>query len=100
MKAEAKRSNLLVLLSVAFFLCTSAFTLIPEANNANASTQSICWTCSLGPGGVPTGCAIAEFCGMTTCNPLGGCELSGVLCGSDCGGGGDPGEPGETEDPG
>lgn len=81
MKTETVRSNILVLFSVAFFLFTSAFTLIPESNNATASTQSICWMCSfiVEPYGV---CAPAQYCGMDgICLAGSPCVQTGGLCG-------------------
>ncbi|NBC02706.1 MAG: hypothetical protein GVY20_03280 [Bacteroidetes bacterium] len=99
MKAKTVRSNVLVLFSAVFFLVASAFSL-PSANADNMASGANfgCFTCTFSPSGAPIGCTTAQYCGMTQC--WGSCDMSGVLCGECAGGGGNPGEPGETEDPG
>jgi hypothetical protein len=94
-----------MVLSLAFFLFASAFTLAPErsANDiaegvtielveetAPALSMSDCKTCTFGSSG-PNGCKSASFCGLTECE--GNCDQSGGdLCG-ECAGCSDPTVP-------
>jgi len=83
-----------MVLSLAFFLFASAFTMAPEltANDTvdkvtielveetpNESSMSGCQTCTFGSSG-PNGCKSAGFCGLDECEN--DCDQSGgTLCG-------------------
>ena len=89
-----KLSTLTMVLSLAFFLFASAFTMAPEltanetAENitielvekpAPALNMSSCYTCTFGSSG-PNGCKSAGFCGLDECEN--NCDQSGgTLCG-------------------
>ena len=71
-----------------------------QTNKQTTSSYPNCKTCEFGPGGAPTGCTYAFYCGMTLCG--GFCYMSGILCGPDpgCGSYGPGDGPGLIPDPG
>lgn len=103
-----KLSTLTMVLSLAFFLFASAFTMAPELT-ANETAEEVtielveetpkelimsgCQTCTFGSNGAPNGCRGAGFCGMSFCE--GSCDMSGELCG-ECAGCDDPTVPCEA----
>lgn len=80
MKKKTLQINLLLFCSIAFFLVASAFTL-PSSHGEGIEGEVYfgCYTCDLDSDGAPTGCAEAQFCGMSNCGPS--CNLYGSLCG-------------------
>lgn len=72
-----------MILSIVFFLVTSAFTLAPDMTDTPIETPievvSGCDTCTFGSNGTPSGCRTASYCGLTSCT--GSCNLQGELCG-------------------
>ncbi len=58
----------------------SAFSLTPENSDILDSTSFSCECCTCTPLG---NCREASFCGMDICT--GDCDLTGTLCGPDCG---------------
>lgn len=74
------KQNLFLLGSLLFFLAVGAFTFLPKQVNANAGSMAMahCFTCSFS-GGIPDGCAIAQYCGFYQC--IGNCELNNGICG-------------------
>lgn len=74
------KSNILIILSLVFFLVSTAFTISPGYGSSESEALSFgCYTCTLDGGGAPTGCADAQFCGMSSCS--GECDGGGSICG-------------------
>lgn len=77
-----KKSTITLFFSIIAFALTSAFTLTPEnLNYVESDTSLSCSCCTCKSSG---NCLEATYCGMTNCDEQ-SCNLSGVLCGPDCG---------------
>jgi hypothetical protein len=93
-----KIGNIVLMLSLAFFLMASVAAFVPElgthlpdAEATNIETvmgACSCCTCTTGPGGPYTQCASASYCGMNFCQDGSPCNMGNGVCGPDCENGG------------
>jgi hypothetical protein len=93
-----KIGNIVLMLSLAFFLMASVAAFVPdvvlESENVDIKsvelniTMSSCDTCDFGSGGPSGTCQPANFCGMRNCTDGSPCNMSGGVCGPDCENGG------------